>query len=46
MIDCTPVLDIKPYVPSFDVFDVDKYGWLGKNIHRLRHTTDDGRFKK
>ncbi|MGV8091230.1 MAG: tRNA (N6-threonylcarbamoyladenosine(37)-N6)-methyltransferase TrmO [Mangrovibacterium sp.] len=45
IIDCTPVLDIKPYVPAFDVFDVDKYGWLEKNIHRMRHTVDDGRFK-
>lgn len=45
IIDGTPVLDIKPYVPGFDVFEVDKYGWLEKNIHKLKHTTDDGRFK-
>ena len=46
MIDCTPVLDIKPYVPSFDMFKVNKSGWLEKNIHKLSDITDDGRFKQ
>jgi tRNA (adenine37-N6)-methyltransferase len=27
MLDGTPLLDIKPYVPDFDVFSVDKIGW-------------------
>ncbi|HOQ05349.1 MAG TPA: tRNA (N6-threonylcarbamoyladenosine(37)-N6)-methyltransferase TrmO [Anaerohalosphaeraceae bacterium] len=28
ILDNTPLLDIKPYVPAFDVFDVRKIGWL------------------
>jgi tRNA-Thr(GGU) m(6)t(6)A37 methyltransferase TsaA len=44
IIDCTPVLDIKPYVPSFDVHDTHKYGWLEKNIQKMHNTVDDGRF--
>jgi tRNA-Thr(GGU) m(6)t(6)A37 methyltransferase TsaA len=27
MLDETPLLDIKPYIPDFDVFSVDKMGW-------------------
>lgn len=29
MLDGTPLLDIKPYIPSFDVFEVTKTGWYG-----------------
>jgi len=44
VIDGTPLLDIKPYVPEFDVFDVERAGWLEKRIHKLRRARDDGRF--
>jgi tRNA (adenine37-N6)-methyltransferase len=27
MLDGTPLLDIKPYVPEFDIFAVEKTGW-------------------
>ena len=27
MLDNTPLLDIKPYIPDFDVFEVEKTGW-------------------
>jgi tRNA-Thr(GGU) m(6)t(6)A37 methyltransferase TsaA len=27
MIDGTPLLDIKPYIPEFDIFAVEKTGW-------------------
>lgn len=27
MLDETPLLDIKPYIPEFDVFNVEKTGW-------------------
>ncbi len=27
MLDGTPLLDIKPYIPDFDVFEVSKTGW-------------------
>lgn len=28
MLDRTPLLDIKPYAPRFDVYEVKKTGWL------------------
>lgn len=46
IVDGTPLLDIKPYVPEFDVREKIKRGWLNKKIHRLRKTKDNGRFKK
>lgn len=45
-IDGTPLLDIKPYVPEFDIRETEKTGWFQKNIHKLSHTKDDGRFIK
>jgi tRNA-Thr(GGU) m(6)t(6)A37 methyltransferase TsaA len=27
MLDGTPLLDIKPYIPNFDIFEVTKIGW-------------------
>ena len=44
ILDKTPLLDIKPYVPEFDIITVDKIGWLEKNIHKLSKSKDDGRF--
>jgi len=44
IIDGTPLLDIKPYVPEFDAADELKIGWLEKNVHKLHHSKDDGRF--
>ena len=44
IVDGTPLLDIKPYVPGFDVREVDKIGWLETNVHKLSTTKDDGRF--
>ena len=44
IVDGTPLIDIKPYVPKFDVFDADKIGWLEKNIDKLSSSKDDGRF--
>lgn len=46
IVDGTPLLDIKPYVPKFDVRDVERIGWLEKNVHRLQISKDDGRFIK
>lgn len=41
MLDGTPLLDIKPYVPDFDVYPVERTGW-----YAIAHnqTTADGRF--
>lgn len=44
ILDGTPLLDIKPYVPEFDRRDNVKIGWLGKNVDKLSNTKDDGRF--
>ena len=46
IVDKTPLLDIKPYVPDFDVRDVEKTGWLEKSVHKLKTSKDDGRFRK
>ncbi|EMR74033.1 putative methyltransferase, YaeB/AF_0241 family [Thermoplasmatales archaeon SCGC AB-539-N05] len=44
IVDGTPLLDIKPYVPEFDRKKVTKLGWLEKNITKLQKIKDDGRF--
>ena len=44
IVDKTPLLDIKPYVPEFDIFEVKKTGWLEKKVHKLKQARDDGRF--
>jgi len=44
ILDGTPLLDIKPYVPAFDKPEIAKIGWLKDKIHRLYHKKDDGRF--
>ncbi len=44
ILDGTPLLDIKPYVPEFDIRTVDKIGWLEKNVKKLSSSRDDGRF--
>jgi len=46
IVDGTPLLDIKPYVPRFDVREADSIGWLEKNVHKVKTSKDDGRFVK
>ncbi len=46
IVDGTPLLDIKPYVPEFDIREVEKIGWLEKKVHKLSTSKDDGRFTK
>lgn len=46
VLDGTPLLDIKPYVPEFDEREVIRIGWLEKGIHKLPKSKDDGRFYK
>jgi len=33
LLDGTPILDIKPYVPQFDAFPQARYGWLEEQEH-------------
>ena len=44
IIDGTPLLDIKPYVPLFDAKEPARIGWFEKNLHKLSDARDDGRF--
>ena len=46
IIDGTPLLDIKPYIPEFDTDEDIKIGWLEKRVHKLATTKDDGLFKR
>ncbi|KUH34766.1 tRNA-Thr(GGU) m(6)t(6)A37 methyltransferase TsaA [Thermococcus celericrescens] len=46
IVDGTPLLDIKPYVPEFDIRTVERKGWLERNVHKLPEARDDGRFVK
>ncbi len=44
IVDGTPVLDIKPYVPQFNPDEEFKIGWLKENISKLNQTKGDDRF--
>jgi tRNA-Thr(GGU) m(6)t(6)A37 methyltransferase TsaA len=44
IVDGTPLLDIKPYVPAFDVRRTNQIGWLEKKIDQLHQTRADQRF--
>jgi tRNA-Thr(GGU) m(6)t(6)A37 methyltransferase TsaA len=44
VIDGTPLLDIKPYVPAFDVHPADRIGWIEGKTGRIEKTAGDGRF--
>jgi tRNA (adenine37-N6)-methyltransferase len=44
MVDGTPLLDIKPYVPAFDVRENVKTGWLEGKGDLIYKARADGRF--
>lgn len=44
MVDGTPLLDIKPYVPQFDAPRTERLGWLDRVVDKLAQAKDDGRF--
>jgi tRNA-Thr(GGU) m(6)t(6)A37 methyltransferase TsaA len=46
IVDGTPLLDIKPYVPAFDIREVTKSGWLENKVCQLSTAKDDGRFSE
>ena len=46
ILDSTPLLDIKPYIPKFDCRRTTKIGWFATKIEKLATTKDDGRFCK
>jgi tRNA-Thr(GGU) m(6)t(6)A37 methyltransferase TsaA len=45
IVDGTPILDIKPYVPEFDVRKVERIGWLSKMTNKSHEVRSDERFK-
>jgi len=45
VLDGTPLLDIKPYVPAFDQPGDARVGWLERTGERVRHTRSDDRFR-
>ncbi len=44
MLDGTPLLDIKPYVPAFDIRDQVSTGWLSGKEELVFSTRADNRF--
>ena len=40
----TPLLDIKPYIPDFDHPEVERIGWLEKSRKKIRGKKSDDRF--
>lgn len=40
----TPLLDIKPFIPEFDIHKVEKIGWLENKISEIAQTKSDERF--
>lgn len=45
MIDGTPLLDLKPYVPAFDARDDVRVGWYTDRLDHLEGSTADDRFR-
>jgi len=45
IVDGTPLLDIKPYVPEFDDQKAERIGWLSDKIDKMREIKADERFK-
>ena len=45
IVNGTPLLDIKPYVPAFDHRQPERLGWLEKAGAAVRQTRADTRFK-
>jgi tRNA-Thr(GGU) m(6)t(6)A37 methyltransferase TsaA len=44
ILDGTPLLDIKPYVPEFDQYAVDRIGWLEGSRSNVQEKRSDRRF--
>jgi tRNA-Thr(GGU) m(6)t(6)A37 methyltransferase TsaA len=44
IVDGTPLLDIKPFVPEFDIQEVKQIGWLSKKADKAHKVRADKRF--
>jgi tRNA-Thr(GGU) m(6)t(6)A37 methyltransferase TsaA len=45
VIDGTPLLDIKPYVPEFDSPKAERIGWLSEKVNKIHKVKADERFR-
>jgi len=45
LVDGTPVLDIKPYVPLLDDRRADRIGWFADNVYKVYHVRADDRVR-
>lgn len=45
MLNETPLLDIKPYIPDFDIHKTEKNGWIKDRTNSLNETKSDRRFE-
>jgi len=46
IVDGTPLLDIKPYVPEFDVQEAERIGWLSQKAEKVHKFKSDERFQE
>lgn len=44
ILDGTPVLDVKPFVPAFDAVEVTRIGWLQGQEDTVKRKSSDRRF--
>lgn len=45
ILDGTPLLDIKPYIPVFDIYQTEKNGWINEKSANMNKIRSDDRFK-
>ena len=41
----TPLLDIKPYIPEFDIHEIENKGWAKDVAEKIQNIKSDKRFK-
>jgi len=46
VLDSTPVIDIKPYVPSFDQPSEVRVGWVSESGEQVKSKRSDNRFRE
>jgi len=44
IVDGSPLLDVKPYVPEFDHYEAERTGWLAAARGQVREKRSDDRF--
>ncbi len=44
VVDGTPLLDIKPYIPEFDARPAERIGWMSATARTVGEVRADGRF--